>query len=113
MTSQSKRIKSRRQAIGMSQEELAYRIGTSQSQVSKYERGVNDLTGDVLTKIAHALETTSDYILGITDNPNKEVNESNLDSLETEIFELLRGQPEFERKRALLVIKAMLVPDAL
>lgn len=112
MSSQSQRIKQRRISIGMSQEELAHRIGTTQSQISRYERGVNDLTGDVLAKLAYALNTTTDYILGITDSPERGVNENNLDELETEIVTLLRNNSEDARKRALSVIKAMLVPNA-
>lgn len=112
MSSQSKRIKQRRVSIGMSQEELAYRIGTTQSQVSRYERGVNDFTGEVLAKLAHALNTTTDYILGITDSPERDVTENNLDDLEVELITLLRNHPEDARKRVLNVMKAMLIPEA-
>lgn len=112
MSSQSKRIRQRRLQLGMSQEELAFKIGTSQKQISRYERDDSDFTGKVLLKLADALETTSDYILGITDSPDREVREDNLDELETEIFTLLRSQPEDERRRALSVIKAMLIPEA-
>ena len=112
MKSQFNRIKRRRQSIGMSQEALALTAGITQSQVSRYERGLNDPTGDILVKIAHALNTTADYILGVTDNPDREVTEDNLDSLETEIFQLLRSSSEDDRKRALSVIKAMLVTNA-
>lgn len=112
MSSQSERIKYRRIQLGMSQEELAFKVGTTQKQISRYERGVNDPTGDVLSKLADALNTTADYILGRSDSPDREVTEDNLDALETEIIQLLRSQPEFERKRALLIFKAMLVPDA-
>lgn len=111
MSSQSERIKQRRVALGMSQEDLAFKIGTSQKQISRYERGQNDPTGDVLGKLAYALNTTSDYILGNTDNPNKEVTETNLDPLEVELVTLLRGQPEDVRQRALNVVKA-LIPEA-
>ena len=111
MSSQSNRIKQRRIALGMSQEELAFRIGTSQKQISRYEREQNDPTGDVLAKLAYALNTTSDYILGNTDNPEKDVTETNLDPLEIEVVALLRGQPEDVRQRALNVLKAMIPED--
>lgn len=112
MTSQSARIKERRIQLGMSQEELAFKVGTTQKQISRYERGVNDPTGDVLAKLADALNTTTDYILGRTDSPERQVTESNLDPLETEIVTLLRDQSEAARQRALNVIKALLIPDA-
>lgn len=96
----------------MNQEELAYQIGTNQSQVSRYERGENDPTGDVLTKIADALNTTTDYLLGRTESPEREVVEDNLDPIESEIVRLLRNQSEDARKQALNVIKAMFIPEA-
>jgi transcriptional regulator with XRE-family HTH domain len=112
MSSQSERIKQRRIQLGMSQEELAFKVGTSQKQISRYERDRNDPTGEVLARLAHALNTTTDYILGITDSPDNTVNENNLDDLEIEMITLLRNHPEDARKRALSVIKAVLMPDA-
>lgn len=112
MSSQSNRIKQRRIQLGMSQEDLAFQVGTSQKQISRYERGMNDPTGDVLSKLASSLNTTTDYILGNSDNPTREVIKNDLDDVETEIIQLLRDQPNQMKKQALNVIKAMLIPDA-
>lgn len=67
-----KRIAQRRKALKMNQEDLAYQIGSNQTQVSRYERGENDITGEVLIKIADALNTTVDYLLGRGDKGNCE-----------------------------------------
>ena len=72
----AKRIVQRRKQLRLSQEELGFRVGTNQTQISRYERGENDLTGDVLVGIADALDTTTDYLLGRTDIPDRPLRSS-------------------------------------
>lgn len=76
MRESGKRIAQRRKQLHISQEELAFRANTNQTQISRYERGENDLTGDVLTVIADVLDTTTDYILGRTDIPDRPLRSS-------------------------------------
>jgi len=61
------RLKARRLAMQLTQEDIATYIGTSQKQVSRYELGLNDPTGDVLLKLSDILNTSVDYLLGKTD----------------------------------------------
>ena len=49
------RLRARRLALGLSQQELAERIGTSYQQVHKYETGVNRLVAGRLHEFAEAL----------------------------------------------------------
>ena len=59
------RIKQRRMELGMSQEELAHKLGyKSRSSVNKIELGGQNLTQKKIKKIADALDTTPDYIMG-------------------------------------------------
>lgn len=59
------RIKQRRMELGMSQEELAHKLGyKSRSSVNKIELGGQNLTQKKIKKIADALDTTTDYIMG-------------------------------------------------
>jgi transcriptional regulator with XRE-family HTH domain len=51
-----KRIKTLREARGMSQESLAKAIGVTFQQVQKYEKGANRVSGGRLAKIATALK---------------------------------------------------------
>jgi len=46
------RIKLRRMQLNLSQDELATKAGISQRQVSRYERGESDPTGQVLIQMA-------------------------------------------------------------
>ena len=59
------RIKQRRMELGMSQEELAHKLGyKSRSSINKIELGGQNLTQKKIKKIADALDTTPDYIMG-------------------------------------------------
>jgi len=67
--SAGERIHRLRRRKGMSQGTLAGLAGISVSALSKYERDERDPQGHVLGYIAIALRTTTDYLLGLTDDP--------------------------------------------
>lgn len=50
---------------GMSQKQLAERINLSEAVVSRYISGKREPKANILANIATALNTTSDYLLGI------------------------------------------------
>lgn len=50
---------------GMTQRELARRIGVTEAVMSRYVSGDREPKPDVLANIATALQTTSDFLLGI------------------------------------------------
>ena len=58
-----------RKINNMSQEDLASQIGVSRQTLSKYETGENDIPTQILIKLADYYNTTTDYLLGRTDNP--------------------------------------------
>ncbi|MDD6988793.1 helix-turn-helix domain-containing protein [Ruminococcus sp.] len=61
-----KRIKQRREELGMSQEELAHKLGyKSRSTINKIEMGINDITQSKIKAFADALQTTPRYLMGI------------------------------------------------
>ena len=65
------RIKSRREELGLSQEELAHRIGyKDRSSIAKIESGVNDITQSKIKAIADALDTTPSYLVGWEESPS-------------------------------------------
>ena len=57
------RISRLRRAAGLSQAELGRRVGVEAVQISKYERGFYAPRAAVLSRLAVALETTTDYLL--------------------------------------------------
>ena len=64
---QARRIRERRISLRMSQEELAERIQTVQATISRYERGENDPSADVVAALARILNTHR--VIGYSDYP--------------------------------------------
>lgn len=62
------RIKMRRLELGLTQEELAKRLGyKSKSTINKIEQGINDLTQSNVVRFSKVLETTPSELVGWTD----------------------------------------------
>lgn len=60
---------------GITQEELANKIGITQTLISKYEKGKLQISSDMLIRFAKALSTPADKILGLTQiEENKNVS---------------------------------------
>lgn len=62
-----KRLRDLREDKDLTQKEIAMVLGMSQTGYSKYETGENDIPTQVLIKLADFYKTTTDYILGRTD----------------------------------------------
>lgn len=56
-----------RRARDITQVDLANRINVTKAMMSKYENNINVPKADVLGRIALALATTTDYLLGLED----------------------------------------------
>ena len=67
------RIRERRIALNMNQEELAQRVEISQSRLSKFERAEGDPAVKTFWKLVKALKTTPEYLTGKSDNPDLEI----------------------------------------
>lgn len=69
-TNYYKRIRDLREDNDLSQTALAEKLGMKQEQYFRYEHGYRDIPTDILIKLAYIYNTSTDYILGLTDNPN-------------------------------------------
>lgn len=58
------RIAESLKTIGLTQRELAKKIGVTEVSVSKYINNKRTPNGNIIAKMATALHTTSDYLLG-------------------------------------------------
>lgn len=65
----SERLKQARKRRKMSQLMLSEKLGTKQTTVSGWENDGNEPAYEMLVCISKALGVTTDYLLGITDNP--------------------------------------------
>lgn len=63
-----KEIKRRRDACGLSQEEIADRAGVHTSYISQLERGVKSPTLGVICRLANALEVLPSVIISSVDD---------------------------------------------
>lgn len=64
-----KRIRERREAKGLTQEQLADMIDTEGNTISRWERNKIGIGSAYIVKLAQALDTSTDYLLGETDDP--------------------------------------------
>lgn len=90
------RIKARRTELGMSQGDLAKKIGFESKQaVSKIEAGDRGISVERLELIASALDTTVDYIMGM----------EKMDLI-SEIYDELKELPEDYLRSLLSIIRS-------
>ena len=66
---------------GMSQKELAERIGIAKSVISFYESGDRFPSYDVLIKIAHIFNVSTDYLLDIERDRKVDVSDLSEDDI--------------------------------
>lgn len=64
------RIKDARDDSDLTQDQVAEFLGIKQPQYSRYERGENDVPARILVQLADIFNTSTDYLLGRTKNPN-------------------------------------------
>ena len=63
-----KRLRDLREDHDLTQQKVADYLNMKQSQYSRYERGVRDIPTDVLIALAKLYKTSTDYILGLTND---------------------------------------------
>lgn len=64
-----KRIRDLREDHDLTQRQVAEHLGMSQPQYFRYEQGYRDIPTDILLALAKLYQTSTDYILGNTDDP--------------------------------------------
>ena len=65
-----KRIRDLREDHDLTQRQLAAILNMPQPQYYRYEQGFRDIPTDILIKLADMYHTSTDYILGRTDDPS-------------------------------------------
>ena len=64
-----RRIRELREDHDLTQRQLAEMLHMPQPQYFRYEQGYRDISTDILIELANIYQTSTDYILGLTDNP--------------------------------------------
>ncbi len=84
------RLKQRRQFKGFSQSDLARRLDVSAQQITRWETGANDPAADAVARMARTLECTTDWLLGLVDQPQAHVRARELSAEEQQLIDLYR-----------------------
>ncbi len=64
-----KRLRDMREDFDLTQRDIAVKQRIAQSQYCLYEKGYRDIPTDLLIKLAETYNTSTDYLLGRTNNP--------------------------------------------
>ena len=96
-----KRIRHRRWMVGMTQQQLAEKVGIKFQQIQKYETGMNRVSASRLWEIARTLEAPIDHFFeGLEDGAAAQSGQDFLS--DKEAMELIRAyyaMPENQRRR--------------
>lgn len=65
------RLKELREEEGLKQSEIAKLLNIKQNTYSQYETGAREISIDALIKLSSIYNVSTDYIIGITDKPDK------------------------------------------
>ena len=88
------RIRTKREAMGFKQEEIALLLGVGRSTYNTIESGKRPLKDDEIVKIAAILQTSCDYILTGTETANLDICEVlNLSNQAVSVLKDWRGKP--------------------
>ncbi len=98
----SERISELMKSKGLNQKELAIKAGVTESAMSYYVKGERTPRSDVLTRIAKALGTTTDYLLGNSFESAQNSTDDDLQYLQRNLGKLNTEQ----LKRAETMLKA-------
>ena len=86
------RIKLRRLALNMTQDELAKKLDyKSRASINKIELGFTDITQSKIADFANVLETTPSYLMGWSDSIE------NLENLKAQVEKLIDAERQIEK----------------
>lgn len=107
MSVTSIRLKARREQLGYTQDELAELINGSQKQIWRYESGNGFPSVETLVALAKVLETSTDWLLGLTDVTKPVESDSSLDKTEIELLRLYRQKTPDKQDTILRMVRAV------
>lgn len=86
------RLRKLREQQGLSQRGLARLCGLGEAQVNKYENGQFDPSSGYLKVIAEKLGVSTDYLLGVTDDPRGHFGDGTLNDDERDMLDTFRRE---------------------
>ena len=103
------RIMERRQHLGLTQEDLAFRMGyKTKSAINKIELGINDVSQTKVVKFAEALNTSVAYLMGWEEQKEKPaVKDDGLSKEMLELIDCIKKLPEEKIQMLLQVARSI------
>lgn len=92
MPLRAERLRDAREKKGLTQRELGKICGINFYQISRYETGKSDISGDSLEMIARHLDVSTDYLLGLSVHPQGQLGDSELTEEEHIVLNTLRNE---------------------
>ncbi|MCC0781985.1 helix-turn-helix transcriptional regulator [Clostridioides sp. ES-S-0108-01] len=68
MESLGDRIANLRKELDINQKELATKVGITEASLSRYENNLREPKSEIIVRLAKALKTSTDYLLGVNEN---------------------------------------------
>ena len=95
-----KNLKALRLSKKLSQQQLALRLDLSQQTIYKYEHGITEPDIATLIKLADYFNTSVDYLIGNTNNPQRPgiYSETELTENELQHLRIYRNMPDTVQK---------------
>lgn len=95
------RLRELRLRAGLTQKDLADRIFTTQTNIKRWENNTVVPSSESVVRIAQHFNVTSDYILGLVDDPQAQISSTDLTSSEQRLILLSRSGKLAEAMQAL------------
>lgn len=103
-------LKKLRESVGLSQQALANKLGSTQQKIYSYENGIYEPDITTMKQFAEFFNTSVDYLIGNTDIPNKieKVEEFQLNEEEADILTKYRSMSAKGRKSFRLILVSLI-----
>lgn len=98
------RLQKQRRCLCMTQKQLAESLKVSQATICEYETGKSSPSSEILSRLAVALHTSTDYLLGLTDNPYPMAFSSVMSSTEQDLLQAFYALLPEKRERAVGIL---------
>lgn len=92
-----KRIRKYREELGISQKELAEKIGVSNGRVSNWEQGLNRPDADMLAELCFALQVSPSVLLEV------KLSDEDLTDIEWKIIQAYREKKDLQKAVRILL----------
>jgi len=103
------RLTAAREQVGISQAQLAERLGVTQPTVAYWERQAMNIRSDVLARIARSLDVSSDELLGTKASPSRATKPA---GKARQTFEAVSRLPRRQQQKIIDVVEALIAQHA-